>query len=309
MPAERGAASRLVIVGASGLIGGALTRAAHAAGRTVLGTALNHPKPGLIPFDMRSAPLAAAVPDLGAGDTVFLLAGYLSPVCFANPAAARALNVDASWRLADAAATAGARLVFMSSDQVFDGETGGYIETATPRPITLFGGLKLEMERHVLALGSIVARTGWNVAWERGRHCAVAQCYEAMLRPGARMAGDNIINLTDVDDTARGLLALSGATAPPHKVYHLVSEPGVARAELAAKIKAASRWGEVMHYDVVPFASLPYNEPRPTRAYLRSERLDSLGVAFQKPDDVIRRKVALLDRWRAEAMAKEPQRA
>ena len=197
-----------MIVGASGLIGGALMRAARAAGRAVVGTALSRPRPGLVPFDMGKAALRAAVPDLGANDAVFLLAGYISPAwIFANPDAARALNLDASRRIADEAAAAGARLVFMSTDQVFDGATGGYVETAAPRPLNLYGRLKAEMERHVLALTGIVARTGWNVGWEKSRHCAVAQCYDALLRPGARMAGDNIINLTDIEDTGKALLA------------------------------------------------------------------------------------------------------
>jgi dTDP-4-dehydrorhamnose reductase len=275
----------------------------------VVGTALNRPARGLVSFDMERSPLRAAVPDLGPGDVVFLLAGHISPGwIFSNPGAARALNVDASRRLADEAFAAGTRLVFMSTDQVFDGETGSYDEHSAPRPLNLYGRLKVEMESHVLgAPGGIVARTGWNVGWEPGRHCAVAQCYEALLKSGARMAGDNIINITDVDDTARGLVALAGMAPPTHSIYHLVSSPGVARADLAAAVKAASHRGPLMQYQVVPFATLPYTEPRPVRAYLSSVHLGSLGVAFAQPLDVIRRKVAALDSWYAATLSRPMQ--
>ena len=293
---------RLIVVGASGVIGSALMRAARAAGRQPMGTGLSRPGSSLVPFDMRRAALRTIVPDLGPGDVVYLLAGYISaPWIFANPEAARELNLDASRRLTDEAIAAGARLVFMSTDAVFDGVTGGYTETATPKPLNLYGRLKVAMEEHVLAAkgSGIVARTGWNVAWEKGAHCAVAQCYETLLKPGARMAHDNIISISDVDDTARGLLALGGPRPPEHRIYHLVSTPGVTRVDLAATVKAASHWGADMAYDTVAFASLPYTEPRPTRAFLSSDRLSSLGVVFAPPFEVIRRKVRLLDEWRA----------
>ncbi len=297
---------RLIVLGASGVIGGALMRAARAAGRQAIGTGLSRSGTGLIPYDMRNAALRTVIPDLGRGDVVYLLAGYISaPWIFANPDAARALNLDASRRVVDEVLGAGARLVFMSTDAVFDGVTGGYTETATPHPLNLYGRLKVAMEEHVLAAGGygIVARTGWNVAWDKGAHCAVAQCYETLLKPGARMAHDNVISISDVDDTARGLLALAGEASPAHRVYHLVSTPGVARVDLAATVKSTSRWGSVMAYDAVPFASLPYTEPRPVRAFLASERLASLGVSFAPPFEVIRRKVRVLDDWRVAEMA------
>lgn len=290
---------RLIVVGGSGLIGGALRKVAAAAGRDVIGTGNSRAGAGLLQFDMRQAPLRSVVPDLGPNDVVYLLAAYIAPAwIFANPEAARELNLHASRRLADEALAAGARLVFMSTDLVFDGETGGYTETATPRPLNLYGRLKVEMEQHVLPKGGIVARTGWNVAWVKGVHCAVAQCYDALLKPGARMAGDNLISISDVEDTARGLLALARSGPLQHNIYHLVSSPGVGRADLAATIKATSRYGAAMAYQVIKFAELPYTEPRPVRSFLASERQAELGVSFAPPDPVIRKKVALLDTWR-----------
>jgi dTDP-4-dehydrorhamnose reductase len=302
---------RLVVIGASGVIGSALLRAARGACVPVVGTALTRLRDELVAFDMRIATLRSAIPDIGPGDVMFLLAGYISPAwIFCHPEAAHYLNLDCSRRLVDEAETTGARLVFMSTDQVFDGETGGYIETSTPRPLNLYGRLKAMIENHVLAVkDNLVVRTGWNVGWEQGQHCPVAQCYETLLKSGARMADDNFFNVTDVEDTARGLLALAAEITPAHRIYHLVSAPEISRAGLAATIKAQSRWGAAMHFETVPFVSIPYSEPRPRRAFLRSERLADLKVPFSPPHDVIRRKVAVLDGWRAEAIADVPDLA
>ncbi len=294
---------RYVIIGASGVIGGALLKVARSTGITTVGTALTRPQDDLIAFDMRAAPLRSAVPDIGPGDVVFLLAGYISPAwIFSNPEEAHHLNLDCSKQLVDEVEAAGARVAFMSTDQVFDGDIGDYLETATPRPLNLYGRLKAAMEAHVLSTGEgVVARSGWNVGWQQEQHCAVCQCYETLLSPDARMADDNYFNVTDVDDTARGLLALVASGPGARRIYHLVSAPEISRAELASVIKSESLWGTAMQFETVPFASIGYSEPRPTRAFLSGHSLAELKVQFTPPHDVIRRKVALLDRWRIEA--------
>lgn len=294
---------RLVVAGASGVIGRAVMRSAQQAGLAAVGTGRSRTPGALKPFDMATQKLGDVVDNLDSRDVVILLAGYISPAwIFEHADEACRVNLDASRRIADEVFETGARLIFMSTDQVFDGVAGGYVEAAPTAPMNLYGRLKATMERHVLAAPGqgFVARTGWNVAWEPGTHCAVAQCYQAMLQPGARMAGDNVVSVCDVEDTARGLVAMA-VSPPPSAIYHLVSAPGVVRSDLAAAVKRESRYGSAMAYRVVPFSEIAYSEPRPTRAFLRAERLGEIGVEFADPWSVIARKVRLLDTWCEEA--------
>ena len=60
--------------------------------------------------------------------------------------------VDGSAHVAEAAAATGARLLHISTDLVFDGETGGYTEADPPRPILPYGQAKYEAERQVRRL-------------------------------------------------------------------------------------------------------------------------------------------------------------
>ena len=116
---------RIIIVGASGVIGSVLHQEARTARVDVIGTALSRVRSGLVPFDMRTSSLRTVVPDLNADDVVVLLAGYIAPAwIYANQEAAWLLNLHASKKLVDAADDAGARVVFLSSDQVFDGTVG-----------------------------------------------------------------------------------------------------------------------------------------------------------------------------------------
>ncbi|MCS7068146.1 MAG: SDR family oxidoreductase [Meiothermus sp.] len=69
----------------------------------------------------------------------------------AGPEALEAITVQGSAHLARACAKVGARLIHLSTDQVFDGEHPPYAESAQPNPITPYGQAKLEAERLVQA--------------------------------------------------------------------------------------------------------------------------------------------------------------
>ncbi len=71
--------------------------------------------------------------------------------CEADPLRARAVNVDASLRLAKSAREHGARFVFISTDLVFDGSDAPYREEDAVSPISLYAETKAEAERAVLS--------------------------------------------------------------------------------------------------------------------------------------------------------------
>jgi len=72
----------------------------------------------------------------------------LSSACSSAPALAWKLNVDVTTHLADLAASI--PLVFFSTDLVFDGLQGNYIETDPVRPLSVYGRTKAEAEKRVL---------------------------------------------------------------------------------------------------------------------------------------------------------------
>jgi dTDP-4-dehydrorhamnose reductase len=79
--------------------------------------------------------------------------------CEADPAWAREINVRSVANLIGLL-TDEVRLVYVSSDHVF-GEDGSYTEDCEPRPISVYGRLRVEAERLVLARpGSLVVRPG-----------------------------------------------------------------------------------------------------------------------------------------------------
>ncbi|MCC6545587.1 SDR family oxidoreductase [Candidatus Sumerlaeota bacterium] len=157
----------IFLTGASGFVGEHFARLFAAAGEQVVGTYLSHPI---------SIPRVDCVPaELTDGRAVRRLLEAVQPTaivhcaaatktgwCEDHPAEARAAIVEATANLCDAARAVGQSipLVLLSTDLVFDGENAPYGVAATPKPLNLYGSLKLEAENFVKNLPSgIVMRT------------------------------------------------------------------------------------------------------------------------------------------------------
>ncbi|HEX5218185.1 MAG TPA: SDR family oxidoreductase [Verrucomicrobiae bacterium] len=72
-----------------------------------------------------------------------------SPECQVNPPLARRVNVEATALLAELAADI--PFVFFSSDLVFDGKKGNYVETDPVGPLSIYAETKVAAEQIVLA--------------------------------------------------------------------------------------------------------------------------------------------------------------
>lgn len=70
----------------------------------------------------------------------------------ASPAALEAITVQGTAHVARACRALGARLIHLSTDQVFDGENPPYAESALPNPLTEYGQAKLRAEHWVQAI-------------------------------------------------------------------------------------------------------------------------------------------------------------
>ncbi len=87
--------------------------------------------------------------------------------CEKNFQLAEEINVDGTRKVADACKKIGCYLVHISTDAIFDGEKGNYIEEDAPNPINIYGKTKLQAENTIKNIGGkyCIIRTniyGWN---------------------------------------------------------------------------------------------------------------------------------------------------
>jgi UDP-glucuronate 4-epimerase len=154
--------SRYVVTGAAGFIGSHLAETLQARGHEVVGIDCftDYYDPALkeanaAALDVRRLDLAADELDFAGFDGVFHLAGQPGVRSFGDvfPLYVRQ-NVVATQRVLEAAAAAGARVVFASSSSVY-GEAERYPtpEETPPRPLSPYGITKLTCEHLVRAYG------------------------------------------------------------------------------------------------------------------------------------------------------------
>ena len=91
------------------------------------------------------------------------MAGGITNVdlCTLKPKLAKDVNIKGTTNLAKKTKEYGARLAYISTDYVFDGEDGPYKEDDKPNPINVYGRTKLEAEEIVISKlrDSVVIRT------------------------------------------------------------------------------------------------------------------------------------------------------
>ncbi len=134
---------RTLIIGASGLVGNAL----RAAFPDAVGTYLRTPTPDLVPLDITDPTAVQTLLD-DVAPSLILLPAALPHVdrCETEPAESERVNVAGTRNVAQAAAARQARLVFFSTDYVFDGTAGPYAIDAPTHPINVYGHHKLAAE-------------------------------------------------------------------------------------------------------------------------------------------------------------------
>lgn len=152
---------RILVTGATGLLGTELCRALSSA-HELTGWARRLPGSAaarrLESVDLTDAPAVERGLERVRPDLVIHAAAMTNvDACERDPAAAHRMNAEATGILAAACSAAGAALLAVSTDYVFDGETERpYRETDTPRPVSAYGASKLEGERLALERASRV---------------------------------------------------------------------------------------------------------------------------------------------------------
>jgi dTDP-4-dehydrorhamnose reductase len=148
---------RILIFGATGMLGKALMRQ-WPAGDEVTGL-------GSAQADIRDSAQVESAIRQSQPDWIVLAAAYTNvDGCELNPTLASAVNTSGAVNVARAAAEAGARLLFVSTDYVFDGTKLTPYEPRDARnPISAYGRSKADAEEKILSIlpDACIVRTSW----------------------------------------------------------------------------------------------------------------------------------------------------
>ncbi len=215
----------------------------------------------------------------------------------AEPDRARAVNVGGSENVATAAARAGATLVYISTDYVFDGSKGApYVETDPPNPLSVYGRTKLEGEAAALSANprTFVVRTSWLYS-HFGKSFVTTMLRLFAERAALQRAGqpppeslkvvaDEVSAPTYAGDLAAALRQLIETDS--YGLYHAASGGETSWHGFAAEIAAQS--GSPV--TIEPTTAKAYGLPagRPAYSKLNTGKLAALGIVLPDWQDGLR---------------------
>lgn len=155
---------KILVTGASGLLGSKIVERANEAGHyTFSGFYKNIPKLGQpVEYDLKNEMMVIEAIASIKPDVIFHCAALTNvDECESNNDLARKINVEGTKFMAKAANQIEAYLVYVSTDYVFDGSKGMYKETDETKPINFYGHTKLLGEKAVTELSDdyLIART------------------------------------------------------------------------------------------------------------------------------------------------------
>jgi dTDP-4-dehydrorhamnose reductase len=263
---------KILVTGAGGMVGRAVVRHCRA-----LGDEVSAHERGVL--DIADAEAVSRAFERERPDSVINCAAWTDvDGCELDPLRSHEANAVGPENLAHACRRAGASLVTISTDYVFDGRREGfYTQRDDPHPESAYGISKLEGEwraRHSCARTSVV-RTGW-IFGEGGKNFL-----SRMIELGAKGAPLKAISdawgtPTYAEDLAGRLRRLAELDLPG--VYHVVNAGRGASFEEFAHAALAAAGLSAENVEAVGMDTLSRPAPRPRNSRLRCLLSEAVGL-------------------------------
>jgi dTDP-4-dehydrorhamnose reductase len=253
-------ARKLILVTGSGLLGLDVIKVLRRE-HEVVGTYNRTPKEGTIRLDITDREITIkAIGELKPEYIVHTAALTNVDYCEDHEEEAMAVNARGTMNVADAARAAGSRVVYISTDYVFDGSKGMYREDDPVHPVSVYARSKLTGELHVQRMDDfIIART--SVVYGNARQNFVSWVRDSLAKgQRIKVVTDQFNSPTLSYDCAEAIAALirSGASG----IFHVAGGERISRYDFARKIALFYGLDESL-IEPVPTSALSQRARRP----------------------------------------------
>src|SRR5256885_1311764 len=270
---------KVMIIGATGLLGRPLMR--QWTGAKLMGT-------GSRDLDIRDAARVRDIVEKDRPDWIVLAAAYTDvDGCEKDPTFAFAVNRDGVVNVANAAKSLGTKLLFLSSDYVFDGTKSMPYEINDARnPQSVYGRSKAEAELRLLEIlpDACIVRTSW--LFGTGGKCFPDTILKlAATRPQLDVVNDQRGCPTYTVDLARAIIQLCRKGAKG--VVHVTNRGECTWFDFAQAIVSAAGLKTIIRPTTTE--KFPRPAQRPKYSVLSASGLDHYGVGMPDWQDALRR--------------------
>lgn len=276
---------RILVTGATGMLGQNVVRTLRARGHVCLGA-------GTMDFDLLDAEAVhRAVRDFTPEAIVHCAAYTAVDQAESEPEKCMAVNGLGTLNIVRSALAVKAKLLYISTDYVFDGSGSAPHEASErPRPLNVYGLSKLQGEEAVRGLMTryFILRTSW-VFGMGGRSFVSTMLRLGRERASVRVVDDQRGAPTFTHDLAR--LIADMIVTDRYGTYHASNEGCCSFAEFARAIMQLS--GSPCRVEAITTAEYPCAARRPLNSRLSMRSLDEAGFRRLPPwEDALRRFLA-----------------
>lgn len=232
---------KIFISGASGLVGGQCLKILSDFGHTVIGSHLSYPTPSTVYFDTLNVENQDNFDVTNWAPDIIIHCGALTHVdyCESHIEESFEKTVQSTKNLLDIAEKTQAKIILLSTDYVFNGESGPYTESAITQPLNVYGQHKLEAENLVAAQSknNLILRIT-NVYGDDLRHknfvSRLIEGYKNNSATTLSLPFDQYATPTNAADIARAIHLLISHNKSG--IYHIAGTDYMNRVELASNI-------------------------------------------------------------------------
>jgi len=147
------------------------------------------------------------------------------------------INAEGTRNIALACSKANAKLVYISTDYVFDGEKGSYIEEDKPNPINYYGVTKLEGENQVVqhCKNYVILRTSVLYGWHPWKQNFATWTINQLKQNKEITVVENHYNTPTLADNLAEII-IEAVQKDPQGLYHASGSQRISRYEFAKQI-------------------------------------------------------------------------
>ena len=207
---------KVLITGSAGQLGTDLVASAKHLGLDVIAT--SHADLDIADKNLVSQKIAEAAPEA----IIHAAAWTAVDACESDTKKAMAINSDGTANIVNAARQIGARVVYVSTDYVFDGtKATPYIESDIANPQSVYGASKFAGEQHLDLNQDAVVRISW-VCGEHGNNMVKTILRLAATSPTLTFVDDQIGSPTFTSDIAPVLVDFARESRTG--IWHLTNQ-------------------------------------------------------------------------------------
>jgi dTDP-4-dehydrorhamnose reductase len=278
---------RLLILGASGLVGRKLYSFLKEKGHSVFGTYSSRPRNNLQYFDL-SNPDWNQIPWNSFSHVILSSAITNIEKCFLDQKLSKQVNVTGLKQVLDRIKKSDAMPIFISTDYVFDGIRGNYREMDDRNPETVYGRQKKEIEDYIIKEfeSFLILRLGKVVSVDPQDRTFLTDWFIKMHKhEKIQVAEDQISSLLEINDMLRCFQLVLDQSLKG--LYHIACGSPSSKLEIAQMISKRFNLDSSM---IIPcrINALGLQEKRPLNTSLNSEKFVSQAdFQFKKLQEII----------------------